>query len=357
MKKCLLPVAVLSLAAFSFTHADDLAGFVPPDDGYDWIQLTSGEWLKGELVGLFDEEVDFDSEILDDLTLDWEDISTIYSPRILEVRIQGQRFLQGKVRIDQNNVIVSGANGEIVYPRESLLAISSLADRERDRWMGELALGTNFRRGNTEFVEYNMIAHLERRTPVSRGFVDYIGTFNETDGEQISNNHRLNLVFDRFNDSRFFWRPFSLQYLRDPFQNIAHQGTFETGVGYELVDTGRTEWDLHSGIGFNVVERVSVEADQERRSTSPTFSLGTDFETELTEWLDYLFSFQMTFVDEASGEYQHHMLTTLSTDLVAGLDLDISLIWDRVQKPPANAIGETPERDDYRLLIGVSLDF
>ena len=36
--------------------------FVPPEDGYDWIQLTSGEWLKGELIGVFDDEVEFDSD-------------------------------------------------------------------------------------------------------------------------------------------------------------------------------------------------------------------------------------------------------------------------------------------------------
>ena len=26
----------------------------PPDDRFDWIQLTSGEWLKGELKFLYD---------------------------------------------------------------------------------------------------------------------------------------------------------------------------------------------------------------------------------------------------------------------------------------------------------------
>jgi len=25
----------------------------PPDDKFDWIQLTSGEWLKGELKALY----------------------------------------------------------------------------------------------------------------------------------------------------------------------------------------------------------------------------------------------------------------------------------------------------------------
>ncbi|MGB6288849.1 MAG: hypothetical protein WBF36_01825, partial [Desulfobulbales bacterium] len=32
----------------------------PPDDKFDWIQLTSGEWLKGELKFLYDFQVEFD---------------------------------------------------------------------------------------------------------------------------------------------------------------------------------------------------------------------------------------------------------------------------------------------------------
>jgi hypothetical protein len=86
-------------------------------------------------------------------------------------------------------------------------------------------------------------------------------------------------------------------------------------------------------------------------------SLGTDFEIELTAWMDYILSYRMSFLDEASGSFQHHLLTTISTDLVWNLDLDVSFVWDRVQKPPSNAAGDKPERDDYRLIIGISYDF
>ncbi|MCP4993645.1 MAG: hypothetical protein GY934_07655 [Gammaproteobacteria bacterium] len=34
----------------------------PPPDNYDWIQLVSGEWLKGELIAMYEGTVEFDSE-------------------------------------------------------------------------------------------------------------------------------------------------------------------------------------------------------------------------------------------------------------------------------------------------------
>jgi hypothetical protein len=331
--------------------------FQPPRDDSDWVQLVSGEWLKGEIIGLFNDYLEFDSEILDDLKIELEDVSQIISPRTMGVRIQGAGLMVGKVLVNESDVIVRFGDRESAFDRDQLVSLTLSSERELDRWSGELTFGTNVRRGNTDVLEYNTIAGLERRTPLSRAFIDYIGNFNETEGVRVSDNHRVNVVLDRFSESRFFWRPFSGQYFRDPFQNIRNQTTLETGAGYELINTNETEWEITAGAGVNIVERVSVETDQEKSSTSPSVSLGTAFETELTSWMDYLLTFQMTFVDKESGEYQHHLLTTLSTDLIGDIDFDVSLVWDRVQQPPPNAQGETPERNDYRMLVGVSWDF
>jgi hypothetical protein len=331
--------------------------FVPPEDGYDWVQLTSGEWLKGEIIGLFDDKVEFDSDILDELVLDAEDVNRFYSPRTFGISIRGYELLSGQLRVDEQTVFVTTDGQVQSFPREQLLAVTVSAERERDRWSGDLTLGMNVRQGNTDLIEYNAIAGLERRTPRTRAFIDYIGSFNETEGVRVDNNHRVNVVFDKFSGTRFFWRPFIGQYFRDPFQNIEHQFTLETGVGYEITDTSRTEWDVWSAVGVNDVRRVSVESGQPSKIRSPALSLGTDFDTELTSWIDYLFSFQMTFVDEESGDYQHHLLTTLSTDLVRNIDFDVSFVWDRTQSPPPDATGGIPKKDDFRLMVGVSFEF
>lgn len=370
-----LPVCFIVICV-GFSHAEDGAAgqtpafgndessvtaqtavFVPPEDGYDWIQLTSGEWLKGEVIGLFDDEVEFDSDILEELVLDAEDVSRFYSPRIFGISMRGYDLLSGQLRIDEQTVFVTTDGQVQTFAREQLLAVTVSAERELDRWSGELTLGMNVRQGNTDLIEYNAIAGLERRTPRSRIFIDYIGSFNETEGIRVDNNHRVNIVFDKFSGTRFFWRPFIGQYFRDPFQNIDHQFTLETGVGFEIRDTSRTEWDVWSAVGVNDVRRVSVEPDQPSSIRSPALSLGTDFDTELTSWLDYLFSFQITFVDEKSGDYQHHLLTTLSTDLVRNIDIDVSFVWDRTQSPPPDAIGNIPKKDDFRLMVGVSFEF
>ena len=58
----------------------------PPDKQYDWIQLTSDEWLKGELKGLYAFSLEFDSDKLELQVLDWEDVKSIRTAHAQAVR-------------------------------------------------------------------------------------------------------------------------------------------------------------------------------------------------------------------------------------------------------------------------------
>ncbi|MBW1907657.1 MAG: hypothetical protein JRJ24_20675, partial [Deltaproteobacteria bacterium] len=51
-------------------------------DTYDWLRLTSGEWLKGELKRMREDEVEFDSDKLDLLEFDWEKVDQLHSQRV-----------------------------------------------------------------------------------------------------------------------------------------------------------------------------------------------------------------------------------------------------------------------------------
>jgi hypothetical protein len=43
--------------------------------------------------------------------------------------------------------------------------------------------------------------------------------------------------------------------------------------------------------------------------------------------------------------------------LLSWLDFDTSFIWDHIQNPTANSDGSIPEKDDYRFVIGLGLDY
>jgi hypothetical protein len=358
MKELAFGLLLVMTGALAFAQTDtNSSDFTPPVDEYDWIELTSDEWLKGEFISLFDEELRFDSDNLGMLEIDWEDVRQFRGHGQYSISLEGFKPFESELRIDDQQVVIIVEGVQREFPRDHLVSITRHADRELDRWSGEFALGLNVRSGNADIAELSVIGGVERRTARSRFLLDYLGNFNETEGQQVANNHRVNASFDRFSGGRLFWRPFNGQYFRDPFQNIKGQGTAETGLGYELVNTPKTEWEISGGLGVNFVSYESVEPGQPSDNTSPVLSISTDFETELTSWMDYLLTIQVSFLDDDSGTYQHHILTTLSTDLIGDLDLDVSFVWDRTQNPQPRADGSIPEKDDYWLMVGLAFEF
>src|SRR5215467_2438752 len=70
----------------------------------DWIQIKSGEWLRGRIKSLQDDRLDFDSEELDLLSFDWKKICTLRSPRLQSVGIENLQRVEGSVIVTTNEV-------------------------------------------------------------------------------------------------------------------------------------------------------------------------------------------------------------------------------------------------------------
>jgi len=344
----------------SAAHADDAPwadGFVPALGAYTWMQLTSDEWLKGEFISLYNKTLTFDSDKLGELRLDIEDVQHLFGHGSFEVTLLGRAPINGELRITGQQIVITAAGKIYQGPRADVIAITPSVEREIDRWTGDIAFGLNVRRGNTDIAEGNLIAGFKRRTPVSRLLLDYIGSVNETDGERVANSHRATLGLDRFTGGRFFWRPIGVQYYQDAFQNIRHQATVDTGIGYQLIDSSRVDWDIQGGVGANYLRNVSVAGGGSSDEVSPVGTLGSDLTVELTSWIDYELFINMTFLNETSGLYQHHIVSTLSTDLVGDVDLDISFIWERTEKPQERVDTSIPEKNDFRLIVSIGYDF
>lgn len=331
--------------------------FAPPADEFDWIQLTSDEWLKGDIIIFFEDQLEFDSDHFGVVNIDFEDVRLLRAYDLQAVRIDDNEPIIGRLEVTETRVIVTVDQRRLAFARPRLVAITDPADREVDKWSGDLVLGINIQSGNTDLVESSLLIRAERRTLTSRVSLDYIGNINETERVEVANNHRFNGAYDILSTRRLFWRPLSGQYYRDKFQNIAHQATLETGLGMNVFNNARSELEIAGGIGVNFLRNSSVVAGQDATTTSPALSFTVDYETELTAWMDYLFSFQARVVDEQSGTYQQHFLTTLSTDLIGNLDLNVSFVWDRIQNPQRRADGSVPEQDDFRLIVGLGFEF
>jgi putative salt-induced outer membrane protein YdiY len=328
----------------------------PMPDDFDWIQLTSGEWLKGEIVGMYKQSLEFESDGLDDLVLDWEDVRHVRTARVVQVAFLDDTISSGRLLVDGDDVRLMGGGGERA-DRSEILSITAGEPRERSYWSGRATAGLNLRSGNTEQREFHARASVKRRSPKSRVTVDYLGNFSETDGATIADDQRLNGSWGRFISDRFFVTPVYGEYYRDRFQNIAGRWSIGTGLGYDVVDTSRVDWSIGAGVAYQRTDFDDVTAGDPTSEDTPALMANTRYSNELTGWMEYTLDYRFSLVNEASGTYTHHLVTGFSFELFGDLDFDASLVWDRIQDPRRNADGTIPERDDFRTIFGLGYSF
>ncbi len=355
LKRLLL---VMLCAAGSSLHADNWTPPPPPkEDGFDWIQLKSGEWLKGKIKSLQDEKLEFDSEELNLLTFAWKDIRVVRSPRLVSVRIEKLKPVDGSILVTTNEVQIVTSATTNIYRRADLLAIAPTGDRELDKWSGKISAGVSFRSGNTRETDADIHAAIQRRTPDTRLSLDYLGNYGKINGAEVEENHRFIGQFDYFLSRRLYVRVPDLEYYRDPFQNLEHRLTVGAGVGYDLFKTPRTEWNITASPSWQHNWFDSVQPGESATAQSAALVLSTHFDTELTQRLDFIFEYRSQLTRKETGNDTHHAITTLEFEIHKRLKLDLSFVWDRIGSPQTGSDGDTPAPDDFRLITSLGIDF
>ena len=336
--------------------------WIPEAKDYDWVQLTSGEWLKGEIKAMYKDSLEFDSDKLDLLNIDWKDVKYLKTPRRMQVNFEGHEPVTGVLQVSSDSVFISHDYSDEKFQRSDLVSLSPAGDRELDLWAIKFTLGLNVRKGNTDQVDYTSKFNAKRRTAKSRFISDYIGNISRTNaGEggliETINNNRLGASLDIYASRYFYYTPVFGEYYRDPFQNIDQRITAGVGVGYTLFDKPHLEWNINGGPAFVTTKYLSVLEGEERRVDAGALILSTDIDTEISPTLDFIFKYNIQAARADAGGYTHHIIATFESEITGRLDFDISAIWDRIGQPTENDSGETPASDDYRLVVGITYTY
>ncbi len=328
----------------------------PAADDFDWIQLVSGEWLKGEITAMYNGVLEFDSEELDLQEFDFDDILQIRSGKEFSVRTNNKETHTGAMVMEDNEMRIIDESNELSTPQDKVLSIAPGQTSELSNWTARISFGANYRTGNVEQTEINTRAVIQRRTTKNRYYAELLSNFGETDGFETANDHRLNSYFDIFISTRFFIRPLNIEYIKDTFQNYDAKVTASASVGYHILTDSKSEWDVSGGPGYTFTRYISVEEGEDLETESPSFILSTNFDTDLTKSIDWNGNVRVQFNDKATGGITYHALTAFEFEITRRLDLDVSLIWDRVSNPAPSESTPEPEQDDFRLTIGIGLE-
>ena len=344
--------------------------WIPSAVKYDWIQLTSNEWLKGEIKGMYKKSLEFDSDKLDLLTIKWEDVKILRSHKVNNINIEGVGAISGILEVtDDRMEVVSDYENE-TYDRADLISFAPGGQRESDLWAVKLVFGLDIRDGNTNQIEYTARFDVKRRASATRFLMYYIGNLSKTnggdDGSTLSsggslvttiNNHRLTANFDYYKTRYFFYTPVFAELFSDPFLNIELKTTLGAGAGYTFIDDGKTELSVSGGPAYVKTRFSSVQAGQSDSESTPAAVLKTAYNVEITDDIDFDAKYNIQVGNQASGGYTHHIILSLESEITGSLDFDTSFIWDRVSNPTEDSNGITPVPNDFRITFGVSYTY
>ena len=364
LKFILISIAICSvlLCVTDVQSSENKAGHAwePPApflDKHDWIQLTSNEWLKGSLEGLYNDRLEFDSDKLGFREFKWKDVRQVLSNNLFYILFADQTVLSGYLQVVEEKVFITTGEQKKEFNRDQIIAVTPGYSKTTDLWKAKIGIGFNISKGNTDQIQYNVKANLRYRT-LKTGFeLDYLGNYISTDNEKTSDSQRLSGYFDMLNAGNYFFRVVHAEYYRDPFQNIKYRVTAGSAAGLALIDNKKTDWDVKAGPAYQVTGFESVEEGKDQSASTFALDAGTHFDTELTGRLDFIADYDFKIVSKKSGRYMHHGIVTLETELTDLLEFDISFIWDRTQEPAQRSDGTIPEKDDFQLRFSVSIDF
>jgi hypothetical protein len=325
-------------------------------DGFDWLQLKSGEWLKGHLDYIQDKKVHFESDELEELSLELKDVRHLFSAKPMFTKFDGREQVYGTVIIRSNLVEVVGPE-QLQLPRSQLTGITPGGKREINFWSGKANIGLNLQEGNTRQATFSASGELARRTPSSQLLLTYLGNFGEVEGVQNANNHRVNLSYDVRLNRDWFLRPLQAEYYRDQLANIAHRATVGVGVGYYLFDRDKLEWKVAAGPGYQFTRFETVSPGEAETASTPAAILQSEFKADITSRLTFIQTFTGTLASQQAGLYSHHLASTLEFEIKRSLDLNISFVWDYLLYPQTESSGVVPKQSDLRLNLGIGVKF
>jgi hypothetical protein len=356
----LVEAAQVSPAAAVTNAPTNALAWKPPGvgiDGSDWVQLKSGEWLRGEIKYVQNKEVEFDSDELDQQTLKLKDVRSLYTAHRMFTRFDYGLPLYGMVVIS-NDVVTVQSEPPVSLSRDDLIGITYGSGKTGwSNWSGDFSLGLSIQSGNNSQTTLSTSAELARRTPGTTLLIDYLGNYSQVNNVQSADNKRVNLSYDVRLNQDWFVRPVQLEYYQDTLANISYRLTGGVSAGYYIFDRTGLEWTVSAGPGYQLTRFETVEPGQSDTATTPAGVFNSNFKQDITQRLTFIQNWQSTFTDEKSGQYSHHAVTTLEFEIKRHLNLDVSFIWDYLQNPEAKSDGAVPQKSDYYLTVGFGVRF
>jgi putative salt-induced outer membrane protein YdiY len=330
---------------------------------WDWLQLTSKEWLKGDFIAMYKDVLEFDSDKLGSLEIDWEDVAELHTKGPQSVRISDNRIITGLITYKDEQLEITAAGLTTTITNDQLVSLAPAQGNRKGYWSAKVTLGLDTQSGNTTQYSKTVTATIQRRTASSRIQLDYNLNYsdstNSDTGEETvtADSVRFKAIADYYLNQNWFVRFADYEYFVDPFQNIEKRTTWGVKAGYTAINTSTVDLEFSAGPGYQATEFVTVQAGASTEDESKVLQFESSWSWEFINDFTYLLKYNYTDVNDSLGDSLTHVETGFEIEPIDDFTINFTYYLDRTEKPVPAEDGSIPERDDKRFVISVGLDF
>ena len=324
-------------------------------DTADWVHTTTGEWIRGDVDWMRNDIMEFDSEEFGPLELHMRDVAEVHAPQVSTYVFDDRTSLVGRGLVTNDRVIVETEEGVQGRPRDTLWAIVEGGARELDYWSTRLNLGLSANRGNSDQVEFNLGWSLTREDRRTLTELDYGLNLGRADGEQNVSRHIVLFVNQVWVSERFFVQPVTGQLLSDKFQDTTFRAQPAVGAGVRFLDTPRAWWHISTGIGYQYLKLFEPFPGVPDPQHDGLVRFATRARFDITGDVYLLINWVTNLTFTTIGNTNHTGIAAFLLEVTNIFDFEASFLYLRTEEPPPRANGTFPAKNDYRLVLGVTL--
>ena len=235
----------------------------------DQITLKNGDRITGTITSADTTSLNLKTDAAGTLAIKWDAVQAVSSDQPLFLTSKAGQVVVGTVSTaDGKFQVATKSVGTVTLDKDDVKNFRSESEQKAyGAWGGFLDSGLSLSRGNSETTNFTLGATATRTTEKDKAsaFLNSLYSKGKTNGVNLTTANAIHagLRFDFNLSDKIFAFAFT-DFDRDRFQQLNLRNVLGGGLGYHVIKTDPTNFDLFAGASFNqeyfsTLDRKSAE--------------------------------------------------------------------------------------------------
>ncbi len=221
-----------------------------PNAFSDEVTLNNGDRLSGNIINKTAEVLTLKTDYADEIEILSREIKYIITDKPVHIILSDERNINGTLFLNEDSEqrVDDKNGGAETLTVQQIIEINPPVEPNFIS-SGQINLGVEIDRGNTDEDDYHLDAQTELRWPQDRITMAFEGDIEESDGRTTKQEAKYLSDYDHFITEKFYSTAgFLLEH--NKFADLDLRTTINAGVGYQILENNRTNLSIEGSPGY-----------------------------------------------------------------------------------------------------------